>query len=282
MHSDANLTRHRWNSAIFTSIPVTAYVAAITTNDYLTSDAIWNGTASDRSLQIRGRNFERLNTSACIQRYIEPLAAMKDVIVVTNAKNDSYSFNDGSSLFETINSPPENQGFSWTTAPVWMCLLYTEARSVTHVGSGCTIETLRPYLNNWTLSLDLARGKAILPVEYCLSDGVGDQSDHCDLHFSPVIMALVCAFNLVKCVLVSYTAFISGRAKRQTLITLGDAIHTFLEQPDENTKNMCLSSRFDFGKIDWGPPGGKAKWQPQRRFWFQGAPWARWATTIAL
>jgi hypothetical protein len=49
-------------------------------------------------------------------------------------------------------------------------------------------------------------------------------------------------------------------AKQYPLVTLGDAIASFLEDPDPNTKNMCLISKKDIEKAFNNPPPPR-KWK---------------------
>jgi hypothetical protein len=77
--------------------------------------------------------------------------------------------------------------------------------------------------------------------------------ERCRLMFSPSLMVVVMAMNLLKCFLMFCVASnrIIGMKQGAPLLTIGDAIASFLAVPDESTKWMCLTSRRDFTKRGW-------------------------------
>lgn len=102
--------------------------------------------------------------------------------------------------------------------------------------------------------------RSTYPVSYCLSERA---PAHCKVHFSRDISILVTVINFAKAALMFYAAFkISG----EPLITMGDAVASFVDNPDPSTKNMCLLSVLDLkdGYVrpdgrDWKHP--KASWR---------------------
>ena len=78
------------------------------------------------------------------------------------------------------------------------------------------------------------------PVKYCLSQPVDET---CSLKFSVPIWWIVVAFNLIKIGLMGFIAQ-HNRAYRP-LLTVGDAIASFLQQPDSGTTGMSLLSKRD-------------------------------------
>ena len=79
-------------------------------------------------------------------------------------------------------------------------------------------------------------------VQYCLSEPAEQQ---CKLQFTLPIAILVTILNLFKAVLIFYTAFAT---KEEPLMTMGDAVVSFLEKEDLTTKGMCLLSLKDVKK----------------------------------
>ena len=74
------------------------------------------------------------------------------------------------------------------------------------------------------------------------------------------------------------------------LVTLGDAIASFLDAPNQTIKGFCLASKDDFlrnapkllsprGDVRLALP---LQYRPQRRFWFSAASRGRWLTNIIL
>ncbi|KAL6705062.1 hypothetical protein ACN47E_007321 [Coniothyrium glycines] len=78
------------------------------------------------------------------------------------------------------------------------------------------------------------------PVEYCLSEKV---EQHCKLQFQPTIAIVITVLNLVKAGLMFYIAF---AVLENPLLTMGDAVASFLSKHDPTTKGMSLSALEDF------------------------------------
>ena len=124
---------------------------------------------------------------------------------------------------------------------------------------------------------------ASYPISYCLSKIEPNQ--RCKLHFSSYILIAVTVANAAKA-LCMYLAFF--RARAEPLVTLGDAIQSFLRDPDPHTKERCLWGKKDFKKYwhtDVDRPaddeagvmiaeGSPNRWRPSSRFWFRAV--SRW------
>jgi hypothetical protein len=105
--------------------------------------------------------------------------------------------------------------------------------------------------------------------------------DWCGLHFNTIILIIVCAVNFFKVVSTLFTwAFLIQLWywKRQRprgneeledyrpMITVGDAIQSFLGRLDDTTKGMCLASQKDFQlrRGSW-PTAGPRIWEGEAR-----------------
>ena len=86
-----------WNSAIFASIPAYKYTAAFVTQDYAHHNESWGDL--DR-IRLNITEFERLNNTECIERYVNSLNHGPDVVVVTNK---SSSANDGNAFLGSLD-----------------------------------------------------------------------------------------------------------------------------------------------------------------------------------
>lgn len=64
---------------------------------------------------------------------------------------------------------------------------------------------------------------------------------NCHLFYSPVIAAIVIVATFVKVIAIFLAARIH-KSRSSPLLTTGDAIVSFLEDPDETTKGMCWAS----------------------------------------
>lgn len=78
------------------------------------------------------------------------------------------------------------------------------------------------------------------PIDHCLSRRPAEK---CQLQFSLPIMIIVMTCNLTKAVCMLLTI----RHRFATpILTLGDAVTSFLKRPDIYTKNNCLSDKYNF------------------------------------
>ncbi|KAF4628836.1 hypothetical protein G7Y89_g9316 [Cudoniella acicularis] len=80
-------------------------------------------------------------------------------------------------------------------------------------------------------------------------------------------MLIVIAANAAKACIMILTIL---KLKAPTLVTVGDAVASFLEVPDPTTKDICLSTKVDVRKRRWKMQPAKP-WTPTKRFWFRAA-----------
>ena len=142
------------------------------------------------------------------------------------------------------NTPDGNAGYNTS----WMCNIRYNA---TACPPNQRVNATRP----WT-----PHG---LNVDHCLSQLV---DEHCKIQFSVLIMVVVLSCNFVKTVIMSLIAW---KKPTEPLVTLGDAIASFLDEPDDTTRGNCLASKSGFRKM------GKwkevvARWNPTWRHWIRG------------
>ncbi|RDW85190.1 hypothetical protein BP6252_02780 [Coleophoma cylindrospora] len=151
--------------------------------------------------------------------------------------------------------------YFWICGDGWSGNPYGDGEAV------CTLSTAQAAASTWTLSGH--------KISYCLVEKVVEQ---CELRFSLVIMLIVIAANAVKAIVMILTVW---RLREPTLVTVGDAIASFLNYPDPTTQGFCLSSKDDIQKKRW--KGQPAKpWIPKSDFWFKAASVKRWLTCNIL
>ncbi|CAG8949257.1 hypothetical protein HYFRA_00004882 [Hymenoscyphus fraxineus] len=105
-------------------------------------------------------------------------------------------------------------------------------------------------------SVAISRGRSF-PVVSCLNKPLKQQS--CKLKFSVPIIVVVIFCNLSKVLCMALTVWYSKETK---LVTLGDAIASFLEISDPITKDLCLMSKDDVQQGRWTRPKAPEKWTP--------------------
>lgn len=94
-----------------------------------------------------------------------------------------------------------------------------------------------PYCTNFTKDYFEVFG---YPIDHCLSRR---QAEKCQLQFSFPIMIIVIICNLTKAVCMLLTIWYRFATP---LLTVGDAIASFLRRPDIYTRNNCLSDKYNF------------------------------------
>lgn len=279
-----------YNSAVFSTLAAQEYDIFVVTEDFLTgasfnmnetaysahpwwpniiynpdpdflSNEDWSQAESDLQrarlddLKENQSSLKRLENEACMKAYgQEFVSAYSDVIVVSSAINDSNS------LLATTLSPiiPNQQGFG-TTTYAWICISNPESQRPFPVGSDCDVGKAATQADSWAVFT--------FPVKYCLSRPI---LERCKLQFSLWIMIIIIICNTVKttCMVVMW------RQDHKPLVTLGDAIASFLRVPDQTTAKNCLA---DKGRILGGSwTNVKAKWKAESRFWFRSASLKRW------
>jgi len=112
-------------------------------------------------------------------------------------------------------------------------------------------------------------------VEYCLSETV---PDHCRLQFSVPIMIAVIICNFIKLICITLTIWKSDF----TLVTLGDAISSFLETPDPASKGMCTATKKEIQDGWWPVSNRPRRWLNKRTFWYEAVGFQRWLWSNVL
>ncbi|KAJ4311882.1 hypothetical protein N0V94_007729 [Neodidymelliopsis sp. IMI 364377] len=111
------------------------------------------------------------------------------------------------------------------------------------------------------------------PVDYCLSERA---VPHCKLRFNPVIAIIVTVLNIFKAVLMFCVVYLIDE---DPIMTMGDAIGSFLDERDIVTKDIGLLSRHDFKK---GYSTGATTWHDSSWRWKDATSKKRRTVTIIL
>ncbi|KAL8956158.1 MAG: hypothetical protein Q9193_006239, partial [Seirophora villosa] len=93
----------------------------------------------------------------------------------------------------------------------------------------------------------------------------------------------VCIFNLLKCIGICYTALYHSTPDDRPLANIGDAICSFLQDPDKTTRRMSLVSKQQIAKSDeiWRKPNAQM-YQFRQPRWLYAVSWKRWSLCIGL
>ena len=117
-------------------------------------------------------------------------------------------------------------------------------------------------------------------VERCLAKTI---TPNCTIQLIPELLYTVVACNICKAIVFVYLLFFNF----EPLITIGDAIASFLDEPDPTTKGLgAISARDVQGEwsrqksLQWLERGQDHVWHPRERRFFAGAAKSRWAITM--
>lgn len=267
-----------WNSAVFSTLSSQDYfVLAASPNLFSITGLNWSApvpgaplAGSNYTLNLfeNASSWERLDNDACIKAYAQDyVSARGDLLAISSGMNTSTPI-----IGIVLSSNGGPQQYSW------ICNNYpTEVDEFYQ----CNANAVLPYSANWTIS---AYPDAILKayedsdtkysVEYCLSKPV---EERCDVKFSIVIMGIVIGCNCLKVLCILMTLWLQ---KSQPLVTLGDALASFLGRADPTTEKMCSAKKDWFSSESWGKdPIG---WEEQHYCWFSSASKKRWLTCNVL
>jgi hypothetical protein len=240
----------------------------VVTEDFLQPDAVFNGTIDDRYYSYIDDDFlsemhtaalngtlNKLDNSDCMGRYATNFVSQsRNVLLVTTDTNDTNQFLQYGTWIADQEIP-----YWWLCGNQWNPYPYSEHEPV------CTLSTARANVDSWSVLTH--------PITYCM---VQDVEELCQLRFSLTIMIIVILANATKATIMILTYL---KLRTPTLVTMGDAISSFLDDPDPTTAGACLATKADVQKdrLVWKDEGGK-RWVPKREYWFRAASVKRWLT----
>lgn len=218
-----------YNSALFSALSAIEYNVLRETSDFLSPDrknSTSESIADDLHEMALSGHLERLENLECISEYAQDFQGSRSNLVLIVEKDAQYS----STKIATYKFS-SGEG-TWQAFDSWLCL---DIRKKNKDLSGfCTayLPELKASPSEWTV--DGVR------VEYCLSQPA--PRNICKLYFSPAIAGVVVGMNAIKAIAIALVLY---AVKDTPLLTLGDAVSSFLDFPDETTSNMGVVSKND-------------------------------------
>ncbi|KIK55855.1 hypothetical protein GYMLUDRAFT_174976, partial [Collybiopsis luxurians FD-317 M1] len=203
-------------------------------------------------------DWDILNPSQCLQAYATDfLSNRNDVIVVIGTNHTEPNGTLWGELGSVFTAYMTIQPGS--TSYDWIC-------------SDPSRET------NWSWTINYAIWSDSTSVNYCISQPA---EPRCQLQFNLPLLALVIAFNIVKVVCMALAAI---KINDKPLVTVGDAIASFTNNPDPHTRGMCLALpsqlKVQRQKQPITPP--LVQYRPQNIRWLNAASRRHWTLTICL
>lgn len=214
------------------------------------------------ALALREGRMARLTPDECIDGYAASLQSVwGDVLVVQAGDDIDMKSWDISTDLPGTSKCGNAESFQWVCAGFGI-----EAKG------GCNIpcEERLPRLRANKTAVWMPEGKEAL---YCLATPMGDR---CKLHASAALFWIVTFTAFVKVVLLVLLAF---RSREGRLLTVGDAIASFLERPDRTAESgpICKDD-----VVEQTPLEGRRVFSGERRRGTAAASRRRWATCICL
>lgn len=187
----------------------------------------------------QGGGLKRYNASDCLEEFAVPFQQKHGNVVlitnVTSSGNPLIDFAFGSSknrdqdVFDVYHAgiPTEDAGSSGEQY-MWIC---DQRKASGNDSCLYEIDNIRGNTKNWTVS---AGNRTI---DHCL---VQETNEHCKLQVS-LTMSIICIATITFKVLVMFAVAIM--VNETPIMTTGDAIETFMKDPDPYTQGMCMASK---------------------------------------
>ena len=206
-------------------------------------------------------SYEDLTPSQCAKFYNTNFVSQRrNLFLITNRTSTATFNNTLLAFFDIQGDDPSPTN--------WMCLN-------SMLGSpGCDTSKLTSMVANghpWLVKLSAEEEVEIIGCRSEITD------EKCKVQFSLGIMIAVICCNLVKACAMILTVV---RSREPTLVTLGDAIDSFLRIPDPTTMGACFADR-RFIDREWrrGWKTGPRQWKQKGvQRWWTSVSKTRWIT----
>lgn len=153
--------------------------------------------------------------------------------------------------------------------------------------SGSSLDSSAGSTPSWPMQLDYSPTSRVVEttVRHCLSEKVNEK---CQLLFSLPLCLAVILCNSIKVLAIFLTAHGS---RREVLLTVGDAMSSFLSNPDKTTEGNCLLSKSSIKASEsWKPSSvnahilqkGRQVTLSKRQRWVYSVSRRDWILTIAV
>ncbi|KAF6802962.1 hypothetical protein CSOJ01_11236 [Colletotrichum sojae] len=255
-----------YNSVVFSSTSANLYTAYIVNERFLTDTNRTDFPENMRTPRMntmyeafRDGKLERLSLSDCVGDYGAPFQSARGNVLLVKTGEEFPGIPEENATMLIAGGMKQNSD--------WICKDW-EPKSNSDEKTPCDdmLPRFKAEPGEWKL-----HGYRF---KECYSQKT---EEHCKLLFSSGLCWTVTVLNLLKAVLMLFVAFGGGE---RPILTIGDAVASFLKEEDPATKAMCLKSKKDFWKKDWLDMARQYDPRPRRKF--AAATRARWLTCISL
>jgi hypothetical protein len=244
----------------------------------------------------------------CLKRYDDVTAVLdshRHVVMViddgTDAASQGWTLSARRNASELARFNTTYMNSVWRVAALWRTDELQEARAgdVRNElrGSNSKLDR-RDFENSFKFYMDLAMPSRTLKMDvnvfqepqqtmqalYCLSE---PYMPRCQVEVNNILLLVVLVATFVKAMLCVFTIYF--HRAHNPLITLGDAIESFISQPDPGTALMCTLSGENFpflrsfrsSRSSW-PPRLLGLWTTKRRLHGRAVPTGIWIWSYVL
>lgn len=212
---------------------------------------------------IRNGKMKTLSVPACIDAYATGFQSSHGNLLLISAEDIS----DQEKGSMGLNPYYAQFGGYWETKQPfsWMCL--AERNSRFYGPCDDHIPQIKNNAEEWRPFGSI--------VTECYSQ---ETDERCKILFSTTICWVVVVINLIKSILMLSIAI--GCGDEEPILTIGDAVASFLKCSDDTTTHMCLKSKRDFVHHNWLKFPRRIDTRPRKKF-SAGSP-GRWITCVLL
>lgn len=226
---------------------------------------------------------ERKSPDECIGAYETQLQQNhRNVLAVTESTQSRNSV-----LWIESSSPENSTSSAWTCMYTWKgrnmttdtwekwneTSRKTDRKILADSRPTCSTKAAQGNSSTWPVGYHeaIADGDVRIltsyPISYCLVES--DSQVTCSLRTIPQLLIAVIIANTVKFL----AMLVMLHFKQPTLVTIGDGVASFLENPDSTTEGMCLANYADFYE---STHPNRRPWDPHLRVYIQSKPYRRW------
>ena len=270
-----------YNSAVFSNLSVRSSTVFVVSSEFLQGAPFkmleqsqrvdLDGQTENRDIQgfllgyqYNQSSLQRLENKACLETYTAPLiSANSDLILITNVSNFTNSLLYYAVALPRVVTTDDTSDYFFNPSSIVMPQSWS-----------LDIDAL-PGIWKLVVSNELLIGAERGYVQYCLSK---PEEEHCRLQFSLGIVIVVIICNAIKA---TCMGIIAWKQDAEPLVTLGDALASFLGRYDVTTRGHCITGKAWFeNKTSWSRY--PSRWEPDTVHWFRAATPRRWFVCNAL
>lgn len=258
----------RYNSVIFTSTSVNEHLVFLVDNNFLTTNYTHSLPPGRQNHNLDAMHnafnnglLQTIQPDECLRMYAEGFQSSRGNLVLIAMNNTGgttpikYTRAQFSANEQGI-SPPSD----------WICeqqpgfVNRTCKSEFSNSGKSIKCVTWYEETGGFSSSPSLRKCSDMLPlllrdtslwkpfnakIQGCYSQST---SEHCNVLFSYAFGLVITAITFIQGILMLCVAFSKNE---KPILTIGDAITSFLKAEDSTTKQMCLKSQNDFSKTGW-------------------------------